>query len=96
MTRLALTALALALATAPALAQEDARRPTRPAPAAPPAPAPPAGKVKTLTMEGIDVGGDRVTRPLEPISVAEAARSSSLIRIRRDFIDLILKSAEVL
>ncbi len=54
----------------------------------------PARKVKTVDIEAIDVTGDRVTGQLGPISIKEAATSSSLIRIRRDFIDLILKSAE--
>ncbi|KAB2902884.1 MAG: hypothetical protein F9K40_07420 [Kofleriaceae bacterium] len=79
MKRIALSVVALAFLTAPALAQTT--------------PAPRPKKVKTITIEAIEVDGDRVTRPLEPISVNEAAKSSSLIRIRRDFIDLILKTA---
>ncbi len=51
-------------------------------------------KPKVINIEAMGVDGDRVTRPLEPISVDEAAKSSSLIRIRRDFIDIILKTAE--
>ena len=65
----------------PALAQGGAKAPP---------------KTKTLTIEAIDVNGDRVTGQLGPISIKEAATSTSLIRIRRDFIDLILKSAEEL
>ena len=83
MKRIALSVLALMFLAAPALAQQPA-----------PSPAKPKKPPKTITIEAIDVDGDRVTRPLEPISVAEAAKSSSLIRIRRDYIDLILKSAE--
>ena len=83
MKRIALSIAALALLAAPALAQQP--KPAKPVP---------AKKTKTITIEAIDVDGDRVTKPLEPISVDEAARSSSLIRIRRDFIDVILKTAE--
>ena len=83
MKRIALSIVALALLAAPALAQQP--KPAKPVP---------AKKTKTITIEAIDVDGDRVTKPLEPISVDEAARSSSLIRIRRDFIDIILKTAE--
>ncbi len=85
MKRFALALIALSLAVAPAVAQPKAGKA---------APAAPQKKVKVLTINPYDVDGDRVTRPLEPISVDEAAKSSSLIRIRRDFIDLILKAAE--
>lgn len=87
MKRIALTALALALTASTAAAQQPARK-DRPTPVAA------EKKVKTLDIEAIDVSGDRVTGTLGPISVNEAAKSSSLIRIRRDFIDLILKSAD--
>lgn len=86
MKRIALAILALSFLATPALAQNKTKQP-------PPAP---AKKVKQITIEAIDVDGDRVTRPLEPISVDEAARSSSLIRIRRDFIDLIVKQGETI
>ncbi|HUQ02280.1 MAG TPA: hypothetical protein VM261_07260 [Kofleriaceae bacterium] len=89
MKRIALSIVALAIMAAPAVAQQ--KKPAKPVPAAPAAP---AKKVKTITIEAMGVDGDRVTRPLEPISVDEAAKSSSLIRIRRDFIDIILKTAE--
>jgi hypothetical protein len=88
MKRIALSVVALAVLASPAIAQQP--KPAKPVPAKPA----PVKKVKTITIEGMDVDGDRVTRPLEPISVDEAARSSSLIRIRRDFIDIILKTAE--
>ncbi len=81
MKRFALSVVTLAFLAAPALAQQ-------------PKPAEAPKKHKVLDIEAIDVDGDRVTRPLEPISVADAAKSSSLIRIRRDFIDMILKAAE--
>jgi hypothetical protein len=83
MKRIALSIVALAILAAPAVAQT--KKSEKPAP---------VKKVKTITIEAIEVDGDRVTRPLEPISVDEAAKSSSLIRIRRDFIDVILKTAE--
>lgn len=92
MKRIALSVVALSfLAAAPALAQPkkgkcDGVRPCQEVVV--------KKKVKTITIEAIEVDGDRVTRPLEPISVDEAAKSSSLIRIRRDFIDIILKTAE--
>lgn len=85
MKRIALAVLALSVLAVPAFAQNTAK---------PAAPAAPAKKVKQITIEAIDVDGDRVTKPLEPISVSEAAKSTSLIRIRRDFIDLIVKQGE--
>ena len=57
-----------------------------------PAPAKPV-KVIDIT-EGEDVSGDRPTGELMPISARESAKSTSLIHIRHDFIDLILKAAE--
>lgn len=90
MKRIALAILALSLAVSPALAQPGKPAP-RPVPEKPEA-AP--KKVKTLNIEAIDVKGDRVTGNLGPISVIEAAKSTSLIRIRRDFIDLIVKEGE--
>ena len=79
------TLLALALSTlfaAPALAQAPKKKEPAPKP------------TRTLTIEAEEVNGDRVTGQLGPISIKQAATSSSLIRIRRDFSDLILKSAE--
>ena len=85
MKRLSLAILALSLMSTPALAQEGK-------PAKPPAEAkkPP----RTLTIEAINVNGNRAGGQITPISVHDAAKVSSLIRIRRDFIDLIHKSAE--
>lgn len=51
-------------------------------------------RVKTIDIEGIDVTGDRVTGNFVPIGVHEGAKSTSLIRIRRHFIDLIVKEGE--
>ena len=54
-------------------------------------------KVRVLTIEGgDDITGDVPTGELVPIGVRELAKSTSLLRIRRDFIDMILKSAEQL
>lgn len=86
MKRLSLAMIALSLLVTPALAQ-----PGKPAkPGKPEATA----KVKKLEMEAVDVGGDRVVGQLGPISVRDASKHTSLIRIRRDYIDLILKSAQ--
>jgi hypothetical protein len=90
MKRLSLALIALSLASLVFLG---------PAVAQPGEPARPATekvdkKVKVLTIEAIDVGGDRVTGKLAPISIHQASKHTSLIRIRRDYIDLILKSAQ--
>lgn len=85
MKRIALAIFALSLAVSPALAQEGREKEK---------PAAPGKRVKTINIEAIEVGGDRVTGQLGPISVKEASTHTSLIRIRRDFIDLILKSGE--
>jgi len=84
MKRLSLAILALSLMVSPALAQEGK-------PAKPPAE---QKKTKTLTIEAINVDGNRAGGMITPISVHDAAKVTSLIRIRRDFIDLIHKSAE--
>lgn len=82
---LALSLVALFSLVSIASAQPDDKKP---------APAPPA-KVKVLTIEGgEDISGDVPTGELIPVGVREMAKSTSLIRIRHDFIDLILKSAE--
>lgn len=85
MKRISLALIALSLMVSPALAQEG--KPAKP---------PVEGKKppKTLTIEAIDVNGNRAGGQITPISVHDAAKVSSLIRIRRDFIDLIHKSAE--
>lgn len=57
------------------------------------APAQPRTKVINIT-DGDTIDGDRPTGELVPISVRAEAKSTSLIRIRHDFIDLILKAAE--
>ena len=51
-------------------------------------------KVKVLDMGAVDVKGDVPTGELIPIGVRELGKSTSLLRIRRDFIDMILKAAE--
>lgn len=89
MKRFSLAILVLSTLAVPALAQPGKARKEAPPPAAA------AGKkVKRLDIEAIDVKGDRVVGQLGPISVAQAATHTSLIRIRRDYIDLILKSAD--
>lgn len=87
MKRIAPLSLALMLSlTAVAVAQPKAGQPTPPAK---------ADKVKVLNItDGDDITGDRPSGELVPIGIREAAKSSSLIRIRHDFIDLILKAAE--
>ncbi len=57
-------------------------------------PAKAQSKVKVLDMTAEDVNGDVPTGELVPIGVRTFGKSSSLIRIRHDFIDMILKSAE--
>lgn len=72
-----------------AAAQPNDAPPRKPAPAAGQMPV----GAKVLDMGALDVDGDVPTGELVPIGVREAATSSSLIRIRHDFIDMILKSA---
>jgi hypothetical protein len=95
MKRFALAILALSLVATPVLAQPG--KPEQPPPqeerVAPPA----AGKkVKTLNIEAIDVKGARVMGDHGPISVSQGAKFTSLIRIRYEYIDLIVKTAEEL
>lgn len=85
MKRLSLAILALSLMVSPALAQEG--KPAKPA-------VEQKKKHRTLDIEAINVDGNRAGGQITPISVHDAAKVSSLIRIRRDFIDLIHKSAE--
>ena len=92
MKRFSLAILALSMLAAPALAQSGKGK-DQPAP--PPATATEApAKTKTLTMEEIDVNGKRISSGQGPISVKDASKFTSLLRIRRDYVDLILKSAE--
>lgn len=53
-----------------------------------------AGKTCVINIEGIDVEGTKVGGNGERITIPDIGRSGSLIRIRRDFIPEILKSAE--
>lgn len=51
--------------------------------------------VKVITIgEGEDIDGGVPTGELIPINIREQGKSSSLLHIRHDFIDMILKSAE--
>jgi hypothetical protein len=87
MKRLSLAILALSLMVSPALAQQPGKK--KPA-------VEEKKKHRTLDIEAIDVDGNRAGGQITPISVHDAAKVSSLIRIRRDFVDLIHKSAEQL
>lgn len=51
-------------------------------------------KTKTLNFEADDITGDLIRPDGEGINVRDFANASSLIRIRRDFIAEIVKSAE--
>ena len=53
-----------------------------------------ANKTCVINIEGIDVEGLKVGGNGERITISEFARAGSLIRLRRDFIPEILKSAE--
>ncbi len=53
-----------------------------------------SGKTCVINIEGIDLEGRGVGGSGERLSAPEFARANSLIRLRRDFIPEILKSAE--
>lgn len=53
-----------------------------------------AGKTCVINIEGLEFEGRGVGGNGERISAPEFARANSLIRLRRDFIPEILKSAE--
>ena len=77
-----LTAALLLAFTAIAAAQPKADEPAKP-------------RIKVINItDGDTIESDRPTGELVPISVRAEAKSTSLIRIRHDFIDLILKAAE--
>lgn len=83
MKRLALSVAAVLALTSVASAQPEDDKSKQPV------------KVKVLNItDGDDITADVPTGDLIPVSVRDTAKSSSLIRIRRDFIDLILKAAE--
>ena len=94
MHRAALSALALLVASATvAVAQPN----PRPAPTAASTSATPTKPVKAKVIditEADEITGDRPSGELVPISAREAIKSSSLLRIRQDFIDLIVKTAD--
>ena len=77
-----LTAALLLSLTAIAAAQPKADEPAKP-----------RTKVINIT-DGDTIDGDRPTGELVPISVRAEAKSTSRIRLRPDFIDLILTAAE--
>lgn len=53
-----------------------------------------AGKTCVINIEGIDVEGRGVGGSGERITIPDFSKAGSLIRLRRDFIQEILKSAE--
>jgi|JI10StandDraft_1071094.scaffolds.fasta_scaffold52493_3 hypothetical protein len=94
MHRAALSALAILVASATvALAQPNPRpAPTSAQPSAQPT-KPVKAKVIDIT-EADEITGDRPTGELTPIGIRQIAAGSSLLRIRQDFIDLIVKTAD--
>lgn len=83
MKRTAILTAALALSL---VAVATAQPKPSPTPAKPP-------RVINIT-DGDTIDGDRPTGELVPISVRDMAKSTSLIHIRQDFIDLIIKAAD--
>jgi hypothetical protein len=52
-------------------------------------------KAKVIDItEADEITGDRPTGELTPIGIRQIAAGSSLLRIRQDFIDLIVKTAD--
>jgi hypothetical protein len=94
MHRAALSALAILVASATvALAQPN----PRPAPTSAQTSAQPTKPVKAKVIditEADEITGDRPTGELTPIGIRQIAAGSSLLRIRQDFIDLIVKTAD--
>ena len=80
MKKLALIVAALGLLTAPALAQKgkDGGKP----------------KVKVYDFTGDTIEGDLIKPEGEAVDARDITQFSSLIRIRRDFIEEIIKAAE--
>lgn len=58
------------------------------------APAGDKGKVKVYDFSGDTIDGDRIRPEGSAVDARDFAKHSSLIRIRKDFIPEILKSAE--
>lgn len=58
------------------------------------APAGDKGKVKVYDFSGDTIDGDRIRPEGSSVDARDFAKHSSLIRIRKDFIPEILKSAE--
>lgn len=94
MHRAALSALAILVASATvAFAQPN----SRPAPISAQTSAQPTKPVKAKVIditEADEITGDRPTGELTPIGIRQIAAGSSLLRIRQDFIDLIVKTAD--
>ena len=90
---LAAAAVLLLGLTGPALAQPDAE-PRTPANAVKAAKASKPAKVKVLTIEEEILEGGVPTGQIIPVDARGFSDHASLIRIRRSFVDMILKDAE--
>lgn len=77
--------IGLSLVLSASLAQADSKKP--PAAEA-------AGKVKVYDFSGDTIDGDRIRPEGSSVDARDFAKHSSLIRIRKDFIPEIIKSAE--
>ncbi len=90
---LAAAALLLGL-TGPALAQQDDEPAPRRAKATRPAKATTPARVKVVTIEAEILEGGVPTGQIIPVDARGFSDHTSLIRIRRSFVDMILKDAE--
>lgn len=81
----ALAALVLVVSIAPAAAQPKGKAP---------AGGDKAAKVKVYDFSGDTIEGDLIRPEGTTVDARDFSKHSSLIRIRKDFIDAILKSAE--
>ena len=86
--------LAAVLALVPTLALADAQPDVKKMSTDDCARARKQGKTCVINIEGIDVEGNNPSGTGERITTPGFGRSASLIRIRRDFIQEILKTAE--
>ena len=80
-----LAALVLVVSIAPVAAQPKGK---------PPAGGDKAAKVKVYDFSGDTIEGDLIRPEGTTVDARDFSKHSSLIRIRKDFIDAILKSAE--
>ena len=89
-------ALALLTALAPPVLADPVPPPDPPAPAGDCARARKAGKACQLTIEPEQVGGDRPVPDGTDLRLRRFEPAGSMLRLRRDFIDEIVKSADEL